>query len=163
MQVLNILDNLKTPELQKWKETQVTKLRPWSEFFNRSKFIFPEKNYDFLLSRISKNLDYFQTNYLLLFIGLLVYSILTNPWLVIIGVCSSYSYYYLFYLRKEPLVIKGREITDFEKTTALGIITIIGCLLGGIYSTICWLLGFTILVILIHAIFYKQEDLSINL
>jgi len=138
----------------KWKDENLSlkSMRSWSAFCDKTKFSLPKVTE--LWSRLRNNLTYFQTNYIAVFLILVVYCIITNPWFLIsMAVCGGL-WVYVFHWRKEAIKIRSREITDREKSIALGIVTVILFYLAGVTSSIFWLFGATITVTLIHALFY---------
>lgn len=55
-----------------WKTERGKNLRKWGNFFDKSRFSIPKKSSQ-VLSRLKKNVKYFQTNYILIFLLLTLY------------------------------------------------------------------------------------------
>jgi len=140
-----------------WKTERGKNLRKWGNFFDKSRFSIPKKSSQ-VLSRLKKNVKYFQTNYILIFLLLTLYCIITNPFfLFVIGICIGL-YLYAFYWRSAPFKIGSHIVTDKEKAISVATITLILFYFASVGSTIFWLLGATISVILIHSLFYNPSD-----
>lgn len=60
------------PQAHDWIEHRKANIRPWSLFLNTAN-IRPPPNISRLSKRIVKNIEYFQSNYLFVFIGLVIY------------------------------------------------------------------------------------------
>lgn len=57
-----------------WLASKHSKVKPWTEFFNPKNFSVPKGMGD-VTTRLLGNLQRFQTNYLFVFLGLLVYCV----------------------------------------------------------------------------------------
>lgn len=60
------------PAAQQWLGTRRENIRPWTTFLNSSNFKVPP-SLPRLSKRILRNIEYFQSNYLFVFIGLIIY------------------------------------------------------------------------------------------
>ncbi|KAJ6755650.1 PRA1 FAMILY PROTEIN-RELATED [Salix purpurea] len=83
--------------------------RPFTELFDRSAFSKPESISE-ATTRIRKNYTYFRINYLTIISVILAFSLLSNPFslLLLVGLLCSWLFLYLFRASDQPLVISGR-------------------------------------------------------
>lgn len=67
--------NLTMDRLREFRQEKLANLRPWmGEFLNREQFSTPE-GYGAVQGRVGKNLGYFQSNYLIILLLLLLYCV----------------------------------------------------------------------------------------
>ncbi|XP_070549009.1 prenylated Rab acceptor protein 1-like isoform X2 [Ptychodera flava] len=116
--------NVSSSSAKEWVQKQRDKLQPWQEFLNTSKVSKPRSAAG-LTKRITQNLEKFQSNYLLVSIGLFIYCIITSPLLLIacaflVGGC------YFIQARQSAgkVVLLGRELTVGQQYLAVGLISI---------------------------------------
>nr|XP_006819730.1 PREDICTED: prenylated Rab acceptor protein 1-like [Saccoglossus kowalevskii] len=167
---LNTLSNVNAKDfVQKQREN----LKPWQEFLNTSKVSKP-RSVAHLTSRVTKNLERFQSNYLLVSIVLFIYCIITSPLLLVaciflVGGC------YLIKARQAAgkvilLVTRtsgqtldyndlrnGRELTVGQQYLA---ITLFSCplfFLAGAGSAVFWVIGASVFLVMLHASLLQIE------
>jgi hypothetical protein len=141
-----------------WKTERGKNLRKWGQFCDRSKFLLPRPTQ--VLQRLKTNLSYFQTNYLIVFLVLTVYCVLTNPFFLFAVFSFLALYVYLFYWRSQPLKVGSHIVSDKEKTILVGTVTVIFFYIASVGSTIFWLLGVSITIVFIHALLYNPTNES---
>jgi len=137
--------------LSSWKNERMKSMQSWSLFFDRKKLAMP-KVVD-IPSRMKSNVVHFQTNYIILFFVLCIYSILTNPLFLLAVGASAALWMYAFHWRKDPLKILNHEVTDKEKTIVLSILTLGLFYFASVGNTIFWLIGATLTVVVLHSFF----------
>ncbi|VDP13110.1 unnamed protein product [Soboliphyme baturini] len=127
--------------LFQWIKTQRQKVRPAREFFKTDKFHIPT-SVVVASKRLVTNLDYFQCNYLLVFVVLFIYCILTSPLLLL--VLGSFGAA-LFYIKKRStekrLVIAGYVVDTFYQYIALSVLAFPLFYFAGAGSVIFWVIG----------------------
>lgn len=96
----------------------INSLRPVGSFFDRSRLSLPKLTE--IPSRFKTNIAYFQTNYLLVFFVLCLYSALTSPLFLIALIVVALMWLYMMKWRTGPYVIRGWEVP--EKATTIGLI-----------------------------------------
>ncbi|WAR05394.1 LOW QUALITY PROTEIN: PRAF1-like protein, partial [Mya arenaria] len=85
-------------------------IRPWGEFANTQRFQTP-KAVAPLPKRIVKNIEHFQSNYLFVFIGLVIVCILTSPLLLVaIGACLGACYVINIRNKDSKLKLMGASV-----------------------------------------------------
>jgi len=79
-------------QAQSWLQKQRESVQPWGQFLNTSKFKVP-KSIAPVGKRVIKNIDRFQSNYVFVFMGLILFCILTSPMLLVaIAACLGACY-----------------------------------------------------------------------
>ncbi|GCC17139.1 hypothetical protein chiPu_0021492 [Chiloscyllium punctatum] len=59
---------------KEWIERRRLTIRPWASFVDQKRFSRP-KNFGEMCKRLVKNVEYFQSNYVFVFLGLIVYCV----------------------------------------------------------------------------------------
>jgi len=135
------------------------RLRPWiAEFFLFKKFGLPP-NVVSIAPRIKRNLQYFLTNYLCLFLVLLVYCILTSI-LMLVTLLVLGGLFYTIYQRtqKGPVVISGFELPPSLLYTLALLVCFPLFAFADVGGVMYWVIGSSIFLILAHAFFYSSEE-----
>ena len=130
-------------------------LRPFSEFFDVKRISKPA-NFGEVQSRINYNLAYFSSNYFVVFIMLIVYSLLTNLWLLADILLVIGGVWGINKLEGNDLQIGGFRATTSQLWTALLCITVPLGFWAGPFGTALWLIGATAFVVLGHASFMDK-------
>jgi len=145
--------------VHEWYTRRREAIRPWPTFFATSKFKTP-LSAQRLPRRVVKNNEYFQSNYLFVFIGLFIYCLVTSPMLLFavfasLGVC----YWVLMRNNGKRLTIFGRELTLAQQYSLVGLCNMPVLWLCGAGAAIFWVLGASCFLIMTHAVFYDVETL----
>ncbi|KAK4783526.1 hypothetical protein SAY86_007900 [Trapa natans] len=137
--------------------------RPWAELVDRSSFSKPESFSDAAL-RIRKNYSYFRVNYLAVVALVLAFSLVTNPFslLLLSGLLASWVFLYLFRPSDSPLVVFGRNYSDRETLGILVVLSIVVVFLTSVGSVIISALLSGVAVVCIHGAFRAPEDLFLD-
>merc|ERR1711997_120126 len=80
--------NLSQPALKEWFGKRRANIRPLGQFFNTSNFQVPPSA-GRLTKRLYKNVEYFQSNYVMVFIVLVLYCLISSPLLLIVIAASG--------------------------------------------------------------------------
>merc|ERR1711971_517873 len=78
------------PAIKEWFGRRKANIRPLGTFFNTNNFQVPPSA-GRLSKRLYKNVDYFQSNYVMVFLGLVLYCLITSPLLIIVH-AAFYNY-----------------------------------------------------------------------
>jgi hypothetical protein len=150
---------LTNPMAREWIHTRRRNIRAWTVFLNASWFQTPQSATQ-LGQRILRNLEHFQSNYLFVFMALMIYCILTSP-LLLVALVAALGGSYIVSLRdpEQPLKILGYEITPGHQYLAVLLLAIPLFLLAGASSAFFWVLGASFFVIMLHASFFAHEKL----
>ncbi|XP_009597143.1 PRA1 family protein B4-like [Nicotiana tabacum] len=137
--------------------------RPWSELVDRSAFSKPESVSDATL-RIRKNYSYFRTNYLSLIAVVLAFSLITNPFSLILltGLLAAWLFLYLFRPSDPPLVLFGRQFSERETLGVLIVSTVVVIFLTSVGSVLVSALMVGLAIVCTHAAFRAPEDLFLD-
>lgn len=135
--------------------------RPWKVMFNFRSFNFPGNLSD-ALARVRKNIAYFTMNYALVVLIILFLSLLWHPVSLIVFIVMGVAWVFLYFLRDEPLVVLGRTIDDRVVMIVLGVLTIFFLLLTHVTWNVLVSLLVGVVVVLIHGVTRKIDDLSLD-
>ncbi|CAN4126229.1 unnamed protein product [Withania somnifera] len=137
--------------------------RPWSELIDRSAFSKPESLSDATL-RIRKNYSYFRTNYLMLISIVLAFSLITNPFslLLLSSLLAAWLFLYLFRPSDPPLVLFGRTFSERETLGVLIVSTVVVIFLTSVGSVLVSALMIGLAIVCTHAAFRVPEDLFLD-
>ncbi|CAK9150444.1 unnamed protein product [Ilex paraguariensis] len=137
--------------------------RPWSELVERSAFSKPESFSDATL-RIRKNYSYFKINYLSVITVVLAFSLLTNPFslLLLLGLLSAWLFLYLFRPSDPPLVLFGRTFSERETLAVLTVSSIVVIFLTSVGSVLISALMVGLAIVCTHGAFRVPEDLFLD-
>ncbi|XP_041974113.1 prenylated Rab acceptor protein 1 isoform X3 [Aricia agestis] len=135
--------------------------RPWTQFVATENFK-PPASLPRLTRRFYRNVEYFQANYLIVFLGLFAYCLITSPLLLIAMVASFFGYRKL---TSGPNTLKPK-IGNWElsKTQQYGVAagcSMALCWLAGAGAVLFWVLGATVTVVALHASFFDAETLPV--
>lgn len=150
--------SLSSPTAREWFAKTRDGIRPWGEFINTGKFQAP-KSLAPLPKRVIKNIEHFQSNYLFVFIGLVIFCILTSPMLLVaIAACFGACYIISLKNRDSKLRLFGRELSLAQQYGVVGICSFPLFWLAGAGSAVFWVIGASFFVIMLHASFYMPGD-----
>jgi len=150
------MNALKRP--QEWITKRRETLKPWSEFFAFSKYKKPNGPGQ-LGSRIFKNVGYFQTNYLFVFVGLAIYCVLTSP-ILLLAFLSFIGALYIISLKSTDgqFHVLGRAVSLAHVYTVVALVSVPIFLYAGASTAVFWIIGASMVVIVLHAAFYSREE-----
>jgi len=142
-----------------WVINRRKTVRPWSEFLNTNRFEKPT-SIATVGSRAIKNVEHFMSNYLFVFLGLIIFCILTSPMLLIVlGICGGAVYYVgVKAQNKQNMRVMGRELTPSQQYAAIGAASFPLLWLSGAGGAVFWILGASLVLIGLHAVFYRRLD-----
>jgi hypothetical protein len=147
-----------TGKFSEWKDERMKSLRPMGSFLSRDKLSFPAPTE--LASRVKTNLLYFQTNYFVLFAVLGLYCVLTSPSLIFWIALLASAWIYVLKVRSTPFLIKDKEIPQKFVLVGLASLTLFIFWMASIGNTIFWLLGASMALVGLHAIFYTPVEVD---
>nr|CAB3265386.1 prenylated Rab acceptor protein 1-like [Phallusia mammillata] len=139
------------PAVRDWVNKRRQTIQPWSEFINTTKFRKPTSAAN-LSKRAVKNIQHYQTNYIFVFTGLIVYCIITSPLLLIaigvfLGAC------YIIHVKNEQQNIKvfGHEFSHAQQYAIAAAFSFPLFFIAGAGAAVFWVLGVSLVLIAIHA------------
>ncbi|KAL1501600.1 hypothetical protein ABEB36_006897 [Hypothenemus hampei] len=148
------------PDPKEWIQQQRQNVRPWLVFVQTSNFK-AAPSIPRLSKRIMRNIEYFQANYLFVFLGLIVYCLITSP-LILLAITGSFYAGYKLNQRnlQKKLILFGKELTLAQQYGLVAICSMPVYYLVGAHGAIFWVLGASMVIITLHAAFYNIEALA---
>ncbi|XP_066952329.1 prenylated Rab acceptor protein 1-like isoform X1 [Macrobrachium rosenbergii] len=148
---------LASPAAREWLSRRRENVRPWLAFVNTQNFKAPP-NIQRWTKRVTKNVDYFQSNYMFVFIGLILYCLITSP-LLLVAVAASLGACYVLSLRnaEKKIIVGGHELPLVHQYAAVGILSLPIFYIVGAGAALFWVLGASFFIIALHASFYNIE------
>lgn len=148
------LGQLGYPQAQEWVQHRKANVRPWPLFLNSNNFR-PPPSVTRLSKRLVKNVEYFQSNYLFVFIVLVIYCLITSPLLLItvaasLGICYKVS--------QRHAAIFSNKLTLAQVYCVVGICSLPVFYLVGAGAALFWVLGVSCFLITMHATFYNIDS-----
>ncbi|XP_068628856.1 prenylated Rab acceptor protein 1 isoform X2 [Battus philenor] len=131
--------------------------RPWTQFVATDNFKTPA-SIPRLSRRFYRNIEYFQANYLVVFLGLFAYCLITSPLLLIAMVASFFGYKKLT-SGPNTWKIGSWELTKTQQYAIYACASMALCWLAGAGAVLFWVLGATVTVVALHASFFDTESL----
>lgn len=125
-------------------------LRPVGEFFDVKRFSKPA-DFAEAQSRVNYNLSHFSSNYFVVFLMLIIYSLLTNKWLLFDIIFVIGGTWFISKLGGRDLEIGNQRFSPSQLYTGMYIIAIPVAMYASTFTTVLWLLGASGVTILGHA------------
>ncbi|XP_045387557.1 prenylated Rab acceptor protein 1 isoform X2 [Lemur catta] len=82
---------------REWLERRRATIRPWGTFVDQQRFSRP-RNLGELCQRLVRNVEYYQSNYVFVFLGLILYCVVTSP-MLLVALAVFFGACYILYLR----------------------------------------------------------------
>jgi len=141
-----------------WVSERRQKVKPWAEFVNSKRFQ-PPASIPKLGRRLARNIDHFQTNYMYVFAVLIAYCLLTSP-MLLLCIGASLGACYILQLKNKERKVKfmGKEVTLAQQYAGVGLASIPIFILAGAGTAVFWVIGASIVFIVMHAAFYNYES-----
>lgn len=147
-----------SPSMAKeWIDRRRASIRPWAGFVDQRKFSKP-RNFGEFCQRVVKNVDTFNSNYTFIFLGLILYCIVSSP-MLLIALAVFAGAFYIIHLKslESKLVVMGKELNLPHQAGLAGAISLPVFWLAGAGAAVFWVLGATLFVIGSHAAFRELE------
>merc|ERR1711970_1372110 len=149
------------PLVRDWLAKRRANLRPVGTFFNTANFQVPPSA-GRLSKRLVKNVDYFQSNYVLVFLILVLYCLISSPLLlIVIAGAGGAAYFASIKNETRKIAIAGHEVTLAQQYAAIATASIPFFLLAGAGGIVFWVLGASLFFITLHAAFYNYDSLEV--
>jgi len=141
-----------------WVSERRQKVKPWAEFVNSKRFQ-PPSSIPKLGRRLARNIDHFQSNYIYVFAVLIAYCLLTSP-MLLLCIGASLGACYILQLKNKERKVKfmGKEVTLAQQYAGVGLASIPIFILAGAGTAVFWVIGASIVFIVMHAAFYNYES-----
>merc|ERR1712080_399588 len=149
------------PLVMDWLAKRRANLRPVGTFFNTANFQVPPSA-GRLSKRLVKNIDYFQSNYVLVFLILVLYCLISSPLLlIVIAGAGGAAYFAAIKNETRKIAIAGHEVTLAQQYAGIAVVSIPFFLLAGAGGIVFWVLGASLFFITAHAAFYNYDALEV--
>ncbi|KAG0172040.1 hypothetical protein DFQ30_011329 [Apophysomyces sp. BC1015] len=133
----------------KLREERLSNLRSLGDFFDKDRIKFTT-SFHTISQRWNYNLQYFSANYLLIILGLAIYCVITN-WFLLFSVMFIVGGFYLISRLDGPLTIGGTALSPSSLYASYAAASIILLLFSGATGVIFWIIGAAALIVLGHA------------
>ena len=150
-----------SPAVRVWISKRREVIRPWSDFFKTSHLEVP-RSPGRLGKRVVKNLEHFQSNYVVVFLALSLYCFVADP-LLIVAVAAFFITCWLLKARQRQrkLMLANHEVTLAHQCSVVAILFSVPVLLltGFTSAVFC---GFTsaVFCVILHASLYNFDALE---
>ncbi|NP_001084542.1 Rab acceptor 1 (prenylated) S homeolog [Xenopus laevis] len=143
-----------------WIKGRRAQIRPWKNFVDQRRFSRPP-NFGEVCKRMTRNIEHFQSNYMFISLGLILYCIITSP-MLLIALAVFFGGCYIIYLRtlQSKMVLFGRELSTANQYGLAGAVSFPFLWLAGAGAAVFWIIGATLVVIGSHASFHELEGES---
>lgn len=152
---------VQVPQAKEWLQHRRQNVRPWLQFVQTANFRVPG-SVPRLSRRVVRNVEYFQSNYLFVLLGLSAYCLLTSP-LLLLAVAGSLLACHQLSRRQAlagaPLRLLGRELTPLQQYGLVAACSLPLYYVAGAGAALFWTLGASCIVISLHAAFYNIDAL----
>merc|ERR1712126_732629 len=116
--------NISQPFIKEWFGKRKANVRPVGIFFNTSNFQVPPSA-GRLSKRLYKNVEYFQSNYVMVFLVLVPYCLITSPLLLIVMAATGGAGYIAGLKNAErKLTVAGHEVSLAQQYGVIGLCSI---------------------------------------
>ncbi|XP_061103489.1 prenylated Rab acceptor protein 1 isoform X2 [Conger conger] len=143
---------------KEWFDRRRLAIRPWVGFVDQRKFSKP-RTFGELCQRVLRNVDNYQSNYIFIFLGLILYCIISSP-MLLVALAVFVGAFYIIHLRSQDskLVVLGRELNKPHQMGLAGAVSLPVFWLAGAGTAVFWVLGATLAVIGSHAALHEVEN-----
>merc|ERR1712228_925374 len=148
------------PLVREWLAKRRANLRPVGTFFNTANFQVPPSA-GRLSKRLVKNVDYFQSSYVLVFLILVLYCLISSLLLIVIAGAGGAAYFASIKNETRKIAIAGHDVTLAQQYAAIATASIPFFLLAGAGGVVFWVLGASLFFITAHAAFYNYDALEV--
>lgn len=123
--------------------------RSWSEFFGR--FALPKADWAGYERRVAANLWFWHSNYVWLSLAVSAWVLLRTPSLLLVLALSVMLWSYVLGVRKAPIVISGKPLTDTQKVGGCAALSLLLLLGSGNLVSLLFILALSTALVLLHA------------
>nr|CAD7424594.1 unnamed protein product [Timema monikensis] len=131
---------------KEWIGQRRENIRPWALFINTAHLRAPS-SLPRLSKRVVKNIEYFNSNYFFVFLGLIAYCLITSPFLLIAVAASLGACYILSQKNSERKIsFMGHELTLVQQYGLIAVCSFPIFYLAGAGAALFWVLGMYIIL-----------------
>ncbi|ORZ36474.1 PRA1 family protein-domain-containing protein [Catenaria anguillulae PL171] len=136
--------------LREYKDSKFQNWRPVTDFLDVRRIRKPA-SWDMIKERANANLGYYQTNYVVIFFLICIYSLMTSPFLLFSLAILAIAYHVINSSNSPTLTVLGNTYSTTQLNTYLAVLSIPLLWLGSAASTVFWIVGASLVVIGGHA------------
>ncbi|KAF9350120.1 hypothetical protein BGX26_011665 [Mortierella sp. AD094] len=141
--------------IKKFREERLSSLRPFSEFFDVNRFSKPD-GFATITSRLNYNLSYFQSNYMLVFLGITAWSVINNVMLMFSTGFVLGGMHFISKVPQEGIIIGANKYNPRQLQTGLVCVAVPLFFFSSTIGTIFYIIGASAVSILGHAAFMQE-------
>merc|ERR1712119_141440 len=154
--------NINKSLVKEWLAKRREALRPVGTFFNTANFQVPPSA-GRLSKRLYKNVEYFQSNYVCVFLVLVLHCLLTSPLLLIVIAAAGGACYIAGVKNQDrKLSIAGHELSLAQQSGLVAVCSVPFFIWAGAGGIVFWVLGASMVFITAHAAFYNYDALEVT-
>ncbi|KAF9201978.1 hypothetical protein BGZ49_007834 [Haplosporangium sp. Z 27] len=144
--------------IKKFREERLSSLRPFSQFLDINRFSKPD-GFATLTTRLSYNLSYYQSNYMVVFLGITAWSFINNAMLMFSTGFVLGGMHFISKVPQEGIIIGSNKYNPRQLQTGLVCVAVPLFFFSSTIGTIFYIIGASAVSILGHAAF-MQEDVE---
>eukprot|EP00736_Rhodelphis_marinus_P001488 Rmarinus@m.28972 len=134
---------------------QLGNMRDWFEFVKKDAFNIPKQ--EEIHTRAQSNLLYYRTNYTLLALALFVYTVVSDPFVLVSVLIIGGVWIYLINFWRDPVCVQGLTVTNQHKYFIVGFLTLFVLYVTSVGTLVIWSVGLICLVIALHACLHDHH------
>lgn len=152
--------DLKNLSIKQLYTDRWSKMKSWTSFIDTNRMRVPTTTIQWT-RRLVKNVDFFASNYMCVFLILVIYCVLTSP-LLLLAIAASLGACYIVTLKnaESPFKLLGRELTLSQQYIMVSLISFPLFYLAGAGSAVFWVIGASFFVIGLHATLFAIESID---
>nr|GEV01584.1 PRA1 family protein D-like [Tanacetum cinerariifolium]GEW32924.1 PRA1 family protein D-like [Tanacetum cinerariifolium] len=131
-------------------------IQPWPTFFSPSSLSLP-LSLQSLSNRFTANLLFFRGNYVIISLLIFILSLITHPFTAVFFIILIAAWVFLFFARDDPFVVFDFELGDKVVLIGLGVVTVVGVAVSGIWWNLLVSVLVSGLVVSLHAVLRAAE------
>jgi hypothetical protein len=137
-------------------------MKPWGEMIDKESLSKPE-TFSEGVGRIRKNLKYFKFNYLTLSFIVTALTFVSHPGSLIWLACLAAMWFYLYIVRKDPVTVNGRTLSQREQFLGcVGISVLVVFFLTSVGTELIYALIVSSAIIATHGYFRAPDELFLD-
>jgi len=141
-------------------QKQWKKMQTWGSFLDTNAMRMPPSTAVWA-KRVLRNVEHFNSNYLCVFLILMIYCILTSP-ILLLALAASLGACYIVALKnsESPIKLFGYKPSIGQQYIGVGVLSFPLFYLAGAGAAVFWVIGSSFFIIGLHASIYAIESLD---
>ncbi|KAK9275994.1 hypothetical protein L1049_023270 [Liquidambar formosana] len=149
--------------------SNINKRKPWKEMIDLQSMTLPittstatTTTTESMFQRLKTNLAYFHVNYAMIVLFILFLTLLYHPISLIFFIITMSAWLFFYFLRDEPLVVLGLQITDRGVLIGLSVLTIGLLFLTGATVNIVVGVVLGVVVVVVHGVLRRTDNFFVD-